>query len=216
MTYHDLKEYKEAKKCFEKAIKIDKENVGAWKGLGMTYHDLKEYKEAKKCFERVTKLDENNADAWEGLGISYIKLKNYEEAKKCFEKAIKLDPKDEGINASLIELLIIKGNYGEAFEKARANMDLFKSDKYRALALFFAAVSLALQNKHEESMEWMNKLLQHLEKAEKPYSVSWDFSDIKPTLEQHLKKEDMALISRLIEVKEEADFVELELKVKRG
>jgi tetratricopeptide (TPR) repeat protein len=153
-----------------------------------------------------------------GLGKTYRDLKNYEEAKTCFEKAIKIDPKDGGSIASLIELLIIKGDYGEAFEKARANVDLFKSDKYRLLSLFFAAVSLALQNKHEEFMEWMNKLLRYLQKAEKPWGISWDFSDIRPTLEQHLKKEDMTLISLLIDVlKEEKDLVELEksLKIKK-
>jgi tetratricopeptide (TPR) repeat protein len=162
-------------------------------------------------FENATQLDENNVDAWEDLGVSYLKLKNYEEAKRCFEKAIKLDPKDEGTKTSLIELLIIKGDYGEAFEKARANVDLFESDKYRFLASFFATVSLALENRQEEFMEWLNKLLRYLQKAEKPWGISWNFSDIRPTLEQHLKKEDMSLISLLIDVfKEEKELVELE------
>lgn len=97
-------------------------------------------------------------------------------------------------------------------------MDLFKSGEYKFLASFFVAVSLALQNKEEEFMEWMNKLLRSLQKAEKPWRIFWDFSDIKPTLEQHLKKEDMTLIALLIDVfKEEKDLMELEkgLKLKK-
>ncbi len=112
----------------------------------------------------------------------------------------------------------MKGDYGEAFEKARANVDLFESGKYRFLALFFATVSLALENKQEEFMEWMNKLLRYIQKAEKPWGISWDFSDIRPALEQHLKKEDMTLISLLIDVlKEEKELVELEKElIKKG
>jgi hypothetical protein len=63
------------------------------------------------------------------------------------------------------------------------------------------------------------KLLRYLQKAEKPWRISWDFSDIRPTLEQHLKKEDLTLISLLIDIfKEEVDLKELEkeLKIKTG
>jgi len=170
-----------------------------------------EYEDAIKSYKKALELDKEEVHVWRGLGLTYFDLKNYEEARKCFEKGIELDPKNEGGITSLIELLIIKGDYGEAFEKARANMDLFKTDKYRFLSSFFATVSIALQNKQEEFMEWMNKLLRYLQRAEKPWRISWDFSDIKPTLEQHLKKEDMTLISLLIDVlKEEKGLVELE------
>ncbi len=218
LAQRNLKEYNDAIRSYKKVIAIDKENVDAWIGLGITYRHLEDYKEAKECFGKATELEENNPVVWVIIGTSYVKMKSYEEAKRCFEKAIKSDPKYESGIASLIELLIIKGNYGEAFEKARANVDLFKSDEYTFLPSFFVAVSLALQNKHDEFMEWMNKLLRYLQKVEKPWGISWDFSDIRPTLEQRLKKEDMTLISLLIDVfKEEKDLVvlEKELKIKK-
>jgi tetratricopeptide (TPR) repeat protein len=218
VAYGNLEKHKEAKECFEKVTELDKENVDAWIGLGATQGYLGRHKEAKECFEKAIELDKENVNVWINFGALHVKLKNYEEAKKCFEKAIKLDPKDEEATASLIELLIIRGDYGEAFEKARANVDLFKTDKYRFLSSFFAVLSVALQNKHEAFLEWISKLLQDLKKSEKPYGVSWDFADIKPTLEQDLEKEEMSLISLLVDVlKEEKDLVELEkaLKIKK-
>jgi Tfp pilus assembly protein PilF len=53
-AYLESKDYKEAKKSFEKAIKLDEKNIGAWIGLGRFYVKLNEnYEEAKKCFEEI-------------------------------------------------------------------------------------------------------------------------------------------------------------------
>jgi len=73
-----------------------------------------------------------------------------------------------------------------------------------------------LQGKKEESARWMDKLRKRLEKTEKPYKISWDFSDITPTLKQNLKKKDASLIGLLIDVlNEKVDLAELEKELKR-
>ncbi|MGB2842045.1 MAG: tetratricopeptide repeat protein, partial [Halobacteriota archaeon] len=214
-VYFNLKDYEKAKECVEKAVELDKENIDAWLNLGLVHSKLGDYEKAKECSEKAVELDKENVDAWMNLGVTHVKLKNYEIAKNCFEEGIRLDPENEDAIVSQIEVLILKGDYEEAFEKARAHENLFESKKYRILALFFEVLSIGLQNKYDEFRDEIKKLFQHLERTEKPYEVSWDFSDIMPTLEQNIEKEDLAMISLIIYVLQgKADLKDLERKIK--
>ena len=61
--------FQEAKKIYQKIIKIDPNHVQAHNNLGVLFNDLKDYQKAKNCYEKTIQLDPNFADAHYGLGL---------------------------------------------------------------------------------------------------------------------------------------------------
>ena len=65
------KKYKEAIKCYEKAIEIDPNLSIAWSNLGNVYSSLKKFKKAFNFHEKAVRLDEKSYIAWHNLGVSF-------------------------------------------------------------------------------------------------------------------------------------------------
>jgi tetratricopeptide (TPR) repeat protein len=83
--------YDEASKCFEQAIKIDQSYAYAWNNRGACLYQLQDYEEASKCFEQAIKIDENYTYAWNNRGKISIQKGQYQVAIKIFEKINKID-----------------------------------------------------------------------------------------------------------------------------
>jgi tetratricopeptide (TPR) repeat protein len=91
---NDATEYKygEAIKCYNKAIEINSQDVGAWTKKGVALYNLKKYNEAIECYDKAIEINPNYALAWYTKGNSLNELERYDEAIKCYDKAIELDP----------------------------------------------------------------------------------------------------------------------------
>ena len=79
------KDYKEAKKWFEKANIFFQNSSDIEYELGLIYLEEQDYKNAKSSFERAS--NNGNIDAFYQLGCLYRDKQNYEKARKYFEKA---------------------------------------------------------------------------------------------------------------------------------
>jgi tetratricopeptide (TPR) repeat protein len=87
-TYH----LNDAKKCFERAIKLNKLHSDAYNNLGVVHYEQKKYGKAIKLYTKAINLDENAASYFSNLGAAYFSKKDFEKATLAYTRAIQLDP----------------------------------------------------------------------------------------------------------------------------
>ena len=87
-TYH----LNDAKKCFERAIKLNKTHADAYNNLGVVHYEMKKYGKAIKLYTKAIAIDENMASYFSNLGAAYFSKKDFERATMAYTRAIQLDP----------------------------------------------------------------------------------------------------------------------------
>ena len=86
--------HEKAELCFERAIKIKKDDSAYFYNLGLVENNLRKYKEASKKFEEAIRLDPMNIKALIALAKSQDLLGQTAEALINFKKADNLKPND--------------------------------------------------------------------------------------------------------------------------
>lgn len=87
-----LSRFSEAKKEFQRSLKLDKSYPEAHNNLGVTYYVNKEYGPAIREYRRAIKLNPNSAHFHSNLGSAYFSEKSLDKATKEFNEAMRLDP----------------------------------------------------------------------------------------------------------------------------
>ena len=100
---HD--KYGKALKCFDKALKIDSNDVRSWVNRGLTLEKLNRHEEGLESFDKALKLDPKDITVWFIKAITLKKIGKYHEALNCFDKALELDPNLEAAKKAKEELL---------------------------------------------------------------------------------------------------------------
>ncbi len=83
---------KEAKKTFERAIKVDPNHADAYSNLGVTYYEMHKYSAAIKYYEKAIALKNDAATYYSNLGAAYFARKQFDKAIQNYSKAVQLDP----------------------------------------------------------------------------------------------------------------------------
>ena len=86
--------YKEAIKCYTKALKIDPKDGRSWKNKAKALKHQGRYIEAIKCYTEALKIEPKDGKTWKEKGKSLQARGKYIEAVKCYNKALDLDPLD--------------------------------------------------------------------------------------------------------------------------
>jgi tetratricopeptide (TPR) repeat protein len=126
---------------FNKAIKLDEENVRANFGLGKTYLALGEPEKATQVFRKLSTveavLEPENKHIFNEFGIQLRKMGLYAEAVRHYTRAINLAPLDENLWFNLGRALYEGGQRERglgAIKKAlEMNPDLDEARKYLAV-----------------------------------------------------------------------------------
>lgn len=126
---------------FNKAIKLDEENVRANFGLGKTYLALGDPEKATQVFRKLSKveavLEPENKHIFNEFGIQLRKMGLYAEAARHYTRAINLAPRDENLWFNLGRALYEGGQRERglgAIKKAlEINPDLDEARKYLAV-----------------------------------------------------------------------------------
>jgi tetratricopeptide (TPR) repeat protein len=82
----------EARKDFERAIKIDRQFADAHNNLGVIFYLQKRYGAAIKRYQDAIKLREDSASFYSNLGAAYFSKKDYVRASLTYNQALRLDP----------------------------------------------------------------------------------------------------------------------------
>jgi len=91
----------DAKKEFERELKIDPNNAGAEYVLGELARQAQQLDVAIQHFSRATQLDAGFGDAFLGLGASLLSARRFAEAIPPLETAVKLEPQNPGAHYNL-------------------------------------------------------------------------------------------------------------------
>lgn len=92
ITQMQLTRFGDAKKSFEKAIKIDRTYACVYNNLGVVYYHDKKYGKAIKYYKRAIGIDPNSASYYSNLGSAYFSNKDMQDAVLQYSKALQLDP----------------------------------------------------------------------------------------------------------------------------
>lgn len=92
IAYHQLGDLNNAKKYYERAIKLDKTYPEAYNNLGTVFYVKKSYNDAIKNYQKALTLSPDTASVWTNLGTAYFGRKKYVEALQAYQHALELDP----------------------------------------------------------------------------------------------------------------------------
>lgn len=113
--YIGSKNYKESKKCFYKALKINDEYGTAWFFLGISYSNLKECENAISSFKKAEKFLIADYKPSLYLAFEYHRMNNYDKAYIYYKQAFDIEKNPE-ITYRYAAFLIYYQNYDRANE----------------------------------------------------------------------------------------------------
>jgi len=92
IAYHHLGDLNQAKRAYERALKLDKRYAEAINNLGTVHYAQRSYRRAVGQYNKALKLSPNSSGMWSNLGTAWFARKNYKRAAECYTKALALDP----------------------------------------------------------------------------------------------------------------------------
>jgi tetratricopeptide (TPR) repeat protein len=87
-----IQRYKEARRHFEKAIKIERMFASAYNNLGSVYYGERRYGSAIKQYRKAIQLEPAVASFHANMGAAYFAKKDFEAAGMSYARALELDP----------------------------------------------------------------------------------------------------------------------------
>lgn len=154
-TYLILGKYAEAILLYQKSASLlvkKEEKAAAWNSLGNIYRHLNEYETALSAYQKADELDPQNAgkrdnmelaslepnsrsaQVWLELGNLFFKSGSYKEAADAYTHAVKIDPSSGWAHSNLAMSFVFQGKYQEAVSVYLTSIDLFSSDKEKAIS----------------------------------------------------------------------------------
>lgn len=87
-----MSRFGEARKAFDKSLKIDKAYPDAYNNMGAAFYAEKKFGKAVKQYRKAIELRETSASFHCNLGVVYFAQKDFEKAIPEFARALQLDP----------------------------------------------------------------------------------------------------------------------------
>jgi tetratricopeptide (TPR) repeat protein len=170
-----LGRYEDSLKCFEKTVKIDRNNAFAWFNRGDVLIKLGRDEEALNCYNEVIKIDKhfvfgwnNNTDAlvWNNKSVVLIHLGRNEDALKCCDKVLKID----GYNPlAWANKGYATSNLGKYEEALKYYDEAIKMDRNFTLAWSNKSGALIKLGRNEEALKCCEVAL----KIDENFAFAW-------------------------------------------
>jgi len=151
------KEYDEAIKYFDKALKLKPEYADAWSGKGYALYMKGDYSEAEECYDKALELMPDFKKVWYNKALLLGQMGKYREAEEFFDKILTGNPGNYRVLYNKGVALDKQGKHEEAIEcfdraieKAPGNFDIWYN---RGLSLFNL-------KKYEEAIKCFDKSLE--------------------------------------------------------
>jgi tetratricopeptide (TPR) repeat protein len=90
--YHQLLDLENARKSYDRAVKLNPKYAEAINNLGTVYYARKSYRRSITQYKKALRITPESASILSNLGTSYFARKNYELAFETYQQALKLDP----------------------------------------------------------------------------------------------------------------------------
>jgi len=92
-VFNEDKNFDEALRCYNEAIRLDPDLDIAYNNLGnLLYEHFKRYDDAEAAYRKAIELNPSDATAYNNLGVLLKTLERYDDAEAAYRKAIELNP----------------------------------------------------------------------------------------------------------------------------
>jgi tetratricopeptide (TPR) repeat protein len=92
IAYQQLLDLDNARRYYDKAIKLKPAYAEAINNLGTVYFAKKSYRRAIEQYKKALRIHPDSSSILSNLGTAYFARKNYDEAAKAYQEAVALDP----------------------------------------------------------------------------------------------------------------------------
>ncbi len=92
IAFHQMTQLDQAKKHYERALKLNPKYPEAINNLGTVYYAKKSYRRAIRYYRRALTITPNSASILSNLGTAYFARKKYNDAFETYQKALSIDP----------------------------------------------------------------------------------------------------------------------------
>ena len=92
IAYHQLLDLENAKKWYEKSVKLRGDYAEGINNLGTIYYARKSYRRSITQYKKALRYTPASASILSNLGTAYFARKNYELAFTTYQQALKIDP----------------------------------------------------------------------------------------------------------------------------
>jgi tetratricopeptide (TPR) repeat protein len=93
IAHQQVLDYKQARKAYERAAKLDRQFAEPWNNLGTTYFLDNKTKKSIKYYRRALQINSSNASFHLNLGTALYHRKKYAEAIDSYRTALEIDPR---------------------------------------------------------------------------------------------------------------------------
>jgi len=127
-AYYHISQYQDAKKTYDRVLKLSPNNPGVLNNRGNTYYELERYDEALADYNLLVKLKPDHPTALTNRGIVYVKLERYDEALTDFNRSLELRPDgpDTLTNRGIVYVKLER--YDEALTDFNRSLELRPDD----------------------------------------------------------------------------------------
>lgn len=180
IAYHQMMQLDNARKSYEKALKVKPDYVEVMNNLGTIYYTRKSYRRAIGWYNRALKQagdEPKSASIYMNLGTAYFARKQYEKATDAYQTAMKIDP----------DVFERHGNVGVILEE--------RSVEEKAKYHFYLAKLYAKGGRNDLAIQYLRKCLEEGFKEKKKIEDEADFAALKdlPEFKELLAKEQRVL-----------------------
>jgi tetratricopeptide (TPR) repeat protein len=142
IAYQQLLDLDNARRYYDKAIKLKPTYAEAINNLGTVYFARKSYRRAIEQYKKALRIHPDSSSILSNLGTAYFARKNYDEASKAYQEAVALDP--------------------EVFEKHSTQGTLVQdqSVEERAKYHYYLAKTFAKAGTRDRALQYIRKALE--------------------------------------------------------
>jgi tetratricopeptide (TPR) repeat protein len=142
IAYQQLQDLSNARKYYEKAIKLNPKFAQAINNLGTVYFTQKSYRRSISMYRRAIRLDPKMAAFESNLGTALFARNDFKGAEVAYRQAVALDP----------EIFDTRGTTGTTIQD--------QSVENRAMQHYYMARVLALSGARERALQYIRKALE--------------------------------------------------------
>ena len=161
IAYHQLQQLDNARKYYERALKLKHDYAEALNNIGTVYYAKKGYRRSIGYYRRALRISPGSASVYSNLGTALFARKKYDEATEAYTKALSLDP----------EVFEHRSNYGTMLED--------RNVEERAKFHYTLAKMYAKTGRNELAMQYVRKALEEGFKDRKKLTADPEFETLR-------------------------------------
>ena len=165
IAHHQMLQVDEARKYYEKAIKLNPSYSEAINNLGTVHYAKKNFRRAITQYMKALALTPKSASIYSNLGTAQFARKRYTEAFESYQKALALDP----------EVFEHRSSYGTLLQERNVGE--------RARFHYYLAKTYAVAGNTERAIQYIRMALEEGFKERAKLMEEPEFSKLRDTVE---------------------------------